>query len=202
MIALLEGTIERKSPQNAILNVNGVGYEINISASTYERLPGKGGGTKLHIIETVGIYGGGVTLYGFYTQEEKDIFLCFKEGLKNTGAKKSLDYTDKAMKSLPDFRKAVLTKNMSLLTSIFGFRKPTAEKIITLLQKKMEGIDLKGGEKWPGIGEGASLEAIQALISLGYRETQAKEAVQKVMSGADEEIKTQDIIKNALKYLS
>ena len=119
MIALLEGTIEFKSPQNIILNVNGIGYEINVSLNTYNKLPAKGNSVKLHISETVGIYGGGTTLYGFATQEEKEIFTCFKVGLKNTGAKKSLDYLDKAMKSLPDFRRAVIQKNLGLLTSIF-----------------------------------------------------------------------------------
>jgi Holliday junction resolvasome RuvABC DNA-binding subunit len=105
------------------------------------------------------------------------------------------------MKSLPDFRRAVMRKNLKLLTSIFGFRAPTAEKIVTLLQGKLAELKISGEEKWHKTGEGIPSETIQVLISLGYKETHAKDAVQKVLSESEEVPKTEDLVKRALKYL-
>jgi holliday junction DNA helicase RuvA len=201
MISLLEGVIEEKTDQVVVLNVNGIGYEVHISDSTRERLPGEGNPVKLHISETFGMYGGATTLYGFATREEKDIFCCFKDGLKNTGAKKSLDYLDKAMKSLPDFKRAVMQKNIRLLTSIFGFRAPTAEKIVTMLQDKLAGLKVAGREKWTEVEGRIPMETLQALVALGYKEAQANEAVKKALSGTDTTPRTEELVKLALKYL-
>jgi len=205
MIYSLEGTIEHKTTDAVVLNVNNVGYEINISLSTYDKLPPVGKQIKFYIVETVGIYGGGTTLYGFLSQEEKEIFLAFKEGLKNTGAKKALEYLDKATKSLPDFQRAVSEKNTKLLTSIFGFRKQTAEKIVALLQDKLRDVKVSGKEKWVKVYEQENTsieEAVRALVSLGYRETQAKNAVEQVLSELEKIPETSELIKLALKYVT
>jgi len=204
MIYSLEGTIEHKKMDTVVLNVNNVGYEINISPSTYDRLPPVGKQIKFYIVETVGMYGGGTTLYGFLNQEEKEIFLAFKDGLKNTGAKKALEYLDKATKSLPDFQRAVNEKNTKLLTSIFGFRKPTAEKIVALLYDKLSEVKISGKEKWAKVyeQEDASIEeTVRALVSLGYRETQAKNAVEQALSDLEKIPETSELIKLALKYI-
>ncbi|OGS21301.1 MAG: hypothetical protein A2252_08535 [Elusimicrobia bacterium RIFOXYA2_FULL_39_19] len=201
MIAFLEGIIDHKTVENVILKVNGIGYELNISATTYEKLPQIGKQAKLYIVETQGLYGGGITLYGFNTLEEKDIFLVFKEGLKNTGSKKALDYMDKATKSLPDFQKAVQEKNTKLLISIFGFRKPTAEKIVALLQDKLSKLQIKGPQKWPVMSGSISEDAIAALVSLGYRENQARQAIDETLAGLDNVPPVNELIKRALKYL-
>lgn len=202
MIATLEGLLDFKNPEYIILNVQGIGYEINISNSTYEKLPSVGDVSKLYIIETTGMYGGGTNLYGFLSPDEKDIFISFKENIKNIGAKKALDYLDKAMKSLPDFKRAVEQKNLKLLTSIFGFRKETAEKIVVALQNKIEHIKISGKEKWSRVSEEIPVETIQALVSLGYKEQMAKFAVEKVLEETDRSSKTEELIKLALKYLS
>lgn len=201
MIAFLEGIIEEKTIESVIIAVNGIGYEVNISASTYEKLPATGKLAKLYIYETQGIYGGGITLYGFINLDEKEIFLVFKDGLKNTGSKKALDYMDKATKSLPDFQRAVTQKDTKLLTSIFGFRKPTAEKIVALLNDKLSKVDIKGKGKWTKTDGSVSEDAIQALVSLGYKEAQARHAVEECLSEMDSTAKINDIIKLALKYL-
>jgi len=204
MIAFLDGIIDLKSAEHIILNVNGIGYEINISNSALARLPEPGQQAKLYIYETTSMYGGGVSLYGFLTLEEKDIFMSFKDNLKNTGAKKALDYTDKAMKSLPDFTAAINQKNLKLLISIFGFRSNTAEKLVVALQGKLDKIKLPsaGKEKWSLLTDNKSIDAIQALISLGYKELQAKIMVEKVITEyAGTELKIENIIKLALKQL-
>ena len=200
MIATLEGIIESKSLDSTVINVSGVGYEINISTSTYNRLPPPGKSVKLFIIESTAMYGGGVNLYGFLTTEEKAIFMSFKNSLKNTGAKKSLEYLDKAMKSLADFRRAVVNKDLKLLTSIFGFHRQTAEKIIAGLQDKLADVEISGKEKWSKVPSRVHEEAIQALVVLGLRESQARTAVEEAMVGLEKIPSTSELISLALKH--
>ncbi len=200
MISTLEGIIESKSLDSVVINVSGVGYEVNISTSTYNRLPTPGKSVKLLIIESTGMYGGGVNLYGFLTTEEKAIFISFKNSLKNTGAKKALEYLDKAMKSLADFRRAVVNKDLKLLTSIFGFHRQTAEKIIAGLQDKLDDVKISGKEKWVKVPGGVHEETIQALVTLGLRESQARFAVEEAMAGLDKVPSTAELITLALKH--
>ncbi|MEW6041102.1 MAG: Holliday junction branch migration protein RuvA [Elusimicrobiota bacterium] len=204
LIATLEGIIEHKYDEYIIINVAGVGYEVSVSPSTLNRLPPESRNTKLYVVETSGIYGGGTNLYGFLNAEEKEIFLTFKDGLKNTGAKKALDYLDKAVKSLPDFRRAVIEKNIKVLTSIFGFHSKTAEKIMVLLQDKLSSISVVGEEKWAmsSAVSDFSSDAVSALISLGYSQTQAKHAVEEALSQFEgSQPTTETLIKVALKHL-
>ncbi|MEI8192088.1 MAG: OB-fold domain-containing protein, partial [candidate division NC10 bacterium] len=70
MIATLRGAVVEKDLDRAVIEAAGVGYEVVINASTSARLPEAGGQTQLHVSQTVGLYGGGTTLYGFLTREE------------------------------------------------------------------------------------------------------------------------------------
>ena len=79
-----------------IVEVNGVGYEVSVPLSTQERLPELGRIVKIYISESTSMYGGGTKLYGFLTEEELEVFGCMKDNLANTGAKKALEYLDKA----------------------------------------------------------------------------------------------------------
>ena len=89
----------------------------------------------MHVAESVAMYGGGVTLYGFLTPSDKEMFLTLRDCVPGTGAKKALEYLDKASKSLPDFRRAVLEKDAKVLTGVFGFTRKTAERLIDALKE-------------------------------------------------------------------
>jgi Holliday junction DNA helicase RuvA len=203
MIATLEGTVEHKLDDCVILNVSGIGYEINVSFSTLGRIPPEGRTVKMFITETTGIYGGGTNLYGFLSKEEKEIFLTFKDGLKNTGARKALDYLDKAVKSLPDFRRAVMERNIRALTTLFGFRSQTAEKILVLLKDKIPAVGAVTGTQWHIAGiSGSGVDAVAALVALGYRESQAKHAVEEALGALEgRETDAGDLIKMALQHI-
>jgi len=203
MIATLEGIIELKNQNSIVLNVNGVGYEINISSNTFNRLSSEKIPVKFFVVEVPGsIYSGTTQLYGFLTKEEKEIFVAFKDNLKNIGSKKALDFLDKAMKSLPDFKKAIINKNIKLLISIFGFRENTAEKIIIALQDKIDSIEISGEEKLDLEKITLQTETIQALVALGYKEYQSKQAVEEVIKKTKDIFTTEELIRSALKYLS
>jgi Holliday junction DNA helicase RuvA len=202
MINHIRGTVEKKSLDSVILESGGLGYEILVSLSTAEKLPSPGREAKLYIVESTAMYSGGTTLYGFLSDEERDIYLLLKDNISGAGAKKSLDYFDKISKSLPDFKTAIVNRDMGLLTGVFGFSKKTAEKIVAGLKDKIAQIEVSGREKWTSRqATSVQSQAVSALVSLGYKESQAMEAVEKVASSSKDGLKIQEIIGLALKQM-
>jgi Holliday junction DNA helicase RuvA len=203
MISHLRGTVERKNNNTLILDVSGVGYDISLPLSTSEKLPSAGMEVKLHIVESVAMYGGSMTLYGFLSEEERDIFLLLKEEVPGAGARKALDYLDKVSKSLPDFRRCVVTKDVTSLTGIFGFTKKTAEKLMAALKDKIGTVNLSGKEKWAReVPAQSSGEAIAGLVALGYRENQARLAVEKAMAEKNaDSLPVEELIRRSLQHL-
>lgn len=202
MLHYLRGTIEKKSITSVIIDVNGHGYEIMAPFSTIEKLSCGAAPVKIFVVESVAMYGGAVTLYGFLSDEEKNIFLLLKEHVPGAGARKAIDYLDKVTKSLPDFRRSIIAKDIAALTSIFGFTKKTAEKLVSALHDKIGDIILSGKEKWvPRAESTPRYEAIEGLIALGYRETQAREAVDRVIGAGATLPGVETLIRQALKQI-
>jgi Holliday junction DNA helicase RuvA len=202
MITHLKGKVDSKSMNKVIVDVCGVGYDVMIPQSAIEKIPGTGHEVKLFVVESFSMYAGGTSLYGFLSEEEREIYLLLKDEIPGAGAKKALEYLDKVSKSLPDFRQAVIKKDISMLTGIFGFTKKTAEKLISSLKDKINDVRIEGREKWASTVESsAELEAVSGLIALGYKEMQAQEAVGKCMTNSDKNIAVEELIKRALKYL-
>jgi Holliday junction DNA helicase RuvA len=202
MITHLRGTVEQKHINTLILDVGGVGYEISVPLSTSEKVPAPGNETKLYIVESVAMYGGSTSLYGFLSVEEREIFRLLKDEVQGTGARKALDYLDKVAKSLPDFRRCIIAKDVASL-GIFGFTKKTAEKLAVALKDKIGEIGLGGKEKWaPAMGVRSSSDAMAGLIALGYRESQARQAIEQALAGLEaNSLSVEDIIRRSLKYL-
>jgi len=202
MIGSLRGSLLSKTPGQVLVDVQGIGYEISVTLAAYDRMPEAGQEIQLYVNESMGMYGGGITLYGFLSLEEKEIYLLLRE-IPGTGAKKSLDYLDKISKSAPDFRRAVLEADSRALVSLFGFTKKTADKMIVALKDKMAGLRVAGREKWsPGLQSTGVGEAIAALIHLGYREAEARSVLDRLPSKTRADASTTDLVREALKQLS
>ena len=203
MIASLRGILLEKEPNRLVVETGGIGYEVSVPVSMFGQLGGEGSEVFLFIIESVAMYGGGMTRYGFISREEKEIFELLRE-IPGTGAKKALDYLDKIAKSAPDFRRAILEQDARTLTGLFGFTKKTADKMLAALKDRVTGLHLAGKEKWSGIAaesRGVS-EAISALIHLGYRELQARTAVEQLPPALRQEASAAELIKQALQHLA
>jgi Holliday junction DNA helicase RuvA len=207
MIASLRGAVLHKSLDRVILECGGVGYEVQVTAATASRLPGPGSEALLYIAESFGMYGGGATFYGFILPSEKALFDTFKEHVPGTGAKKSLEYLDRASKSLPDFRRAILDKDAKILAGVFGFTKKTADKLIESLKDKLEAVSIPGAEKiaradGAELGSGALGQALSALGALGYKPAEARAVLQTI---AEEKggtaLAVEQIVRLALKRL-
>ncbi|MBI4051467.1 MAG: Holliday junction branch migration protein RuvA [Elusimicrobia bacterium] len=203
MIAYLKGALLNKKQDSIVLNVNGIGYEVFMTQADLQRLPPPDNPMELYISESIGMYGGGTTLYGFLQKEEKEIYLTLKSHVPNTGAKKALEYLDKAAKSLPDFRRAILEKDARILAGVFGFTRKTAEKLIVALKDKVGMVPIPGPRKFKMEEEQRGYTPVlNALISLGYRATEARSALELVTQEiGSREASPEEMVRLALKRL-
>ena len=195
MIAFVRGKFARKTPSQIIVDVNGVGYELQISLHTYSSISNKEEGqllTYLHITEN------GQTLFGFATQEEKDLFLQLIS-VSGVGAS-----TARMMLSglHPDeIIKGIVQGNTKQLESVKGIGKKTAERIIVELRDKLAKISVENAGNSINVFPSTERDAVTALTGLGIARTMAESAVKKVSDSAKETLSLEDIIKQALKNL-
>ncbi|MEK7744676.1 MAG: Holliday junction branch migration protein RuvA, partial [Elusimicrobiota bacterium] len=149
MIAFLRGTLLEKGPASVVLEAGGVGYEVHLTPATLAALPPEGSAAEFFIIESTGLYGGAVSLYGFATRSDRELFLAIKDNVPSTGAKKALEHLDKASRSLPEFVRAVREQDPVRLCAVLGFTSKTAEKLLAGLKDKIDG-SLPAGRPTPG----------------------------------------------------
>lgn len=196
MIGYLKGNLLEKNKDCVLLEVQGTGYEVLMASFSLERLPGTGEPLEVFISESAGMYGGTITLYGFLSREEKEIFKVLKENVPNTGARKALEYLDKAAKSLPDFRRAILEKDSQMLAGAFGFTKKTAERLIAALKDKLPGALIPGESRLRRMEDGTLSEfsqALTALTSLGYKASEARGALSSLQEELGPQIRGRDL---------
>lgn len=201
MIDYFNGILSSKKQNSAVVEVSGIGYEVNITSAACDKLPKEGQEVKLYIVESTGMYGGVVSHYGFLSKDEREMFLLIKDEVPSTGAKKAMEYLDKISKSFADFKSAVAARDVSMICSMFGFTKKTAEKITAALKDKITAITVSDSQKWAGIAGSTNIsEAVAGLVALGYKDFQARAAVSKITNGNDK-MPVEDIIKESLKSL-
>lgn len=201
MIYSLRGPLLDRTAEGCVVEAGGVGYGVALSSASALRLPPVGEEIRLLIVESVAMYGGGTTLYGFLTAEEKEVYQVLRENVPGAGAKKALELLDKAAKSLAEFRRSVIEKDVKTLVAMFGFTSKTAEKLVAALQGKMEALAVSGGSALPE-STSAFEEAMAGLVSLGYREPAARQAAQSARDSLGGRPSSQDILRESLRYLA
>lgn len=201
MIYSLRGPLLDRTAEGCVVEAGGVGYGVALSSASALRLPPVGEEIRLLIVESVAMYGGGTTLYGFLTAEEKEVYQVLRENVPGAGAKKALELLDKAAKSLAEFRRSVIEKDVKTLVAMFGFTSKTAEKLVAALQGKMEALAVSGGSALPE-STSAFEEAMAGLVSLGYREPAARHAAQSARDSLGGRPSSQDILRESLRYLA
>jgi Holliday junction DNA helicase RuvA len=195
MISFVRGKFVRKSPAQVVVDVNGVGYELQISLNTYSAINNDNNGqlfTYLHITENA------QTLYGFFEQYEKELFLQLisVSGVGASTARMMLS----GMK--PDeIVKAIVQNNVRQLESIKGIGRKTAERLIVELKDKLSKQSLEPNNIINGVENTLQQDALNALISLGIAKPAAETALKKSLSPGNENLKLEQIIKLALKNL-
>ncbi len=193
MLAFLKGEFVLKTPAVVQVDVNGVGYEVQISLNTYTSIQSLQRGmllTHLHIQEDKH------TIYGFFDGAEKEVFVQLI-GISGVGAATARMVLSN-MK--PDeVTRAILQGNTHALESVKGIGKKTAERIILELKDKVGKI-LFGSNNSPLINNSLEQDALNALIALGIARNTGEQVVRKVLA-TEPGLKVEDIIKKALKSL-
>ena len=195
MIAFLSGKFVKKTPSYVIVDVNGVGYEVQISLNTYSSIQDKESGSlQTHLIVREDAH----LLFGFADSAEKEIFLQLIaiSGIGANTARVMLSY----MK--PDeLSRAIIQGNAKALESIKGIGRKTAERIVVELRDKL-AKQPAGTETNISAWKGNTLQndALNALIALGISRQAADNAVQKVLS-QDQTVSVELLIKKALQML-
>lgn len=196
MINSIKGALSEISPANITITANGIGYEILISLSTFDKLPKIGSDCKiltyLHVREDI------LQLYGFLTHEEKDLFKLLLT-VSGIGPKTAL--TILSGMTIENLKNAIASENTGLLNEIPGVGKKTAQRIIIELKERVGGVGIKLPKPILKEEELILNDAISALLNLGYKQMPAQGAVEKALAEAESKIKLEDLIKRALKYL-
>ncbi|MCF6290541.1 MAG: Holliday junction branch migration protein RuvA [Desulfobacterales bacterium] len=179
MIACLKGELFRKEPNRAIIDVGGVGYEVFLSLTSGERLPGVGSEVFVHIHTSV--REDAITLYGFWEQEEKEMFLLLTS-VSGIGPKLALNILSGI--TATGLGRAISARDLKRLTALSGVGKKTAARLCVELKDKVGfaiGDDdisfLDGGDPAAAPESTVSSDVISGLINLGYPPARAQQAL-------------------------
>ncbi len=194
MYAYLQGRFTKKTPAQIYVDVNGVGYEVNISLNTYSAIQGLDEGriyTHLQVKEDAH------TLFGFFGEEEKEIFqlLISVSGVGASTARMMLSSLKPS-----EVVQAIAQGNSKLLEGVKGIGKKTAERLVLELKDKVNKQNQSTGTFFAAQSS-IEQDAIVALTALGIAKNQAEAAVQKVMKLEPNTDQLEILIKKALKSI-
>ena len=195
MFSFLTGIVEEKENNIAVINCNGVGFELNVSDTTIYELPNVGEMTTIYTY--MAVREDAITLFGFASKEEKSAFLKLTS-VSGIGGKMAIAI----LSAMPvsDLIEAIVTENIRLLSSIKGLGKKTAERLVVDLKNSFDDLQLSLlNPKTAVVHSSAIEEAIDTLIAMGLTRFDATQVVKNV---AVQDDTTESIIKKSLKNLN
>jgi len=194
MYAYLEGKFTMKNPAQVYVDINGIGFEVNISLNTYSHIQSSVSGKLFTFLQ---VKEDGHTLFGFFDKGEKDMFiqLISVSGIGANTARMMLSHLK------PDeLSTAIQQGNIKLLESIKGIGKKTAERLVLELRDKIHKIDSIVPIQ-VNAGNRIQQDALNALVALGISKAQAEAAVKKIAATDPDSNNLEDLIKKALKAI-
>ena len=192
MIGYLTGKINSLKPTHLILDVNGVGYSVHISLTTFEEITSK---EIVSLFIHTNVKEDSIKLYGFFTEPEKQMFDLLIS-VSGVGPKIALSILSGIR--VDDLRFALQSGDISRIVSVPGIGKKTAERLTLELRNKVADIvELEGSTPASSI----RTEAVSALSTLGYNFKQAEESVRKILTEKPD-IDIEELLKEALSNLS
>jgi holliday junction DNA helicase RuvA len=197
VIAFLHGKLAEATPTHVVVDVNGVGYTAFIPLSSYEKLPPKGGEVKLlthhHVIPREGTQ----QLFGFATNEERDMFLLLI-GVSGIGPKLALNILSSA--SIPTLRGAIVSGDSKTLSALRGIGKKTAERLVVELKDKLgAAVPFETKGRAATADEQKLTDAVLALVSLGYKQMDAHKAILAAVEKAGAKANVEELVRAALR---
>lgn len=207
MIGHLRGRILEKQPPWMLLDVNGVGYEVEASMNTFYKLPEVGAEVSLHTHFVV--REDAQLLYGFADQQEK---LLFRSLIKVNGVGPKLALSILSGISAGDFIRSVHNEDTTALVRVPGVGKKTAERLIVEMKDRLNQLqlptltelELSSGNHseiaMPAVADHRA-EAESALIALGYKPQQATRAIEQAAQALGDDAVTEALIRHALRTM-
>ncbi|MEI8037891.1 MAG: Holliday junction branch migration protein RuvA [Verrucomicrobiota bacterium] len=199
MIARLRGKVLEAYPNRLVVDVHGVGYEVMVPLSTFDRLHAAEG---LEVDLRTHLHFGtanqpGQKLFGFATEEERDVFLMLIERVSGIGPAVALA----VLSGMPvaQFKSCVVAGNAVELTRIKGVGKKTAERIVLELKDKV-GVTDTWQDAAAGAVSASAADAELALLALGYKQVDARKALRKVLA-TDPAAPVEALVRGALRVL-
>lgn len=198
MITFLHGKLTEALPTQVTVEVNGVGYEVLIPLSSFDKLPQPGQDVKL--LTQLVVREDAHTLYGFATAAERELFRLLVNSVSGIGPKTALNILS-GMNAVT-FRGAVANGDVKALSQISGVGKKTAERIVVELRDKIGAA---------GVWEAASAQralspadqkindAVLALLALGFKQVDAHHTVRQAQSALGVQATVEDLVRAALR---
>ena len=201
MISYLRGKVLALTAETVILDVNGVGYEAYCTGGAFAKMTQ---GETAELYTYLQVKEDGVTLFGFASPKEKELFLKL---ISVSGVGPKMGITILASLSADDFTQAVATADVKRLSAVKGLGKKTAEKIVLELHGKISAAEVLGasGESPMSVTDSGTVvrlsvqdeEAVSALMGLGFTRTESTQAVKKAHDAGAKTV--EEVIMRALQ---
>ena len=200
MITFLSGKLVSALPTQAVIDVGGVGYEVFIPLSSYDRLPDVG--EPILILTHLAVREDAHVLYGFMTTTERDLFRLLVNNVTGIGPKLALAVLSGM--TVKNFKTAVVNSDVASLSKISGLGKKTAERIVLELKDKL-GVaaawEAASSVHAPTPEQEQANEAVLALIALGYKQVEAHKTVRHLQQTGEAK-SAEDLVRLALKRMA
>ena len=198
MIAFIRGKLVESLPTQVTIETQGLGYEVLIPLSSYDKLPQPGQEVKLltHLVVREDAH----TLYGFVSEAERDLFRLLINSVSGIGPRTAVNILSGI--SVAAFRGAVASSDVKALSQISGVGKKTAERIVVELKDK---IGAAGAWEASSARHGLSPEdqkindAVLALIALGFKQVEAHDIVRKTLTALGAQTTVEDLVRACLR---
>ena len=200
MIAHIQGRLHFKSPENLIIDVDGIGYQVHVPLTTFYELPDIGNTVALHIHTHV--REDALQLYGFQAQEEKALFIRLM-GVAGIGPRLAVNILSGI--SPAELAECLGQGNLARLISIPGVGRKTAERIMVEMRDKLPALaadrDIALSVKYAA-DEAVMNDAVSALVNLGYKKGVAQRAIDGARQRLEGEINLESLLKESLRALA
>src|SRR2546425_571758 len=198
MISFLHGRLVEAMPTQVTVNVNGMGYDVLIPLSSFDKLPPPGSEVKL--LTHLAVREDAHVLYGFMTVQEREMFRLLIHTVSGIGPKIALNVLSGM--NVTALRGAVANGDVKALSQVSGVGKKTAERIIIELRDK---IGAAGA--WEALSAQRALspvdqktnDAVLALVALGFKQNEAFDSVRTALATLGAECSVEDVVRTCLK---
>lgn len=198
MISFLHGKLVDALPTQVTVDVHGVGYDILIPLSSFDKLPGVGG--EVHLLTHLVVREDAHVLYGFATAAERELFRMLINTVSGIGPKIALNVLS-GMNPVA-FRGAVASGDVKALSSISGVGRKTAERIVVELRDKVGAAgawEASSAARGLSAGDQRLTDAVMALMALGFKQPDAHESIRAAQTMLGEKATVEELVRAGLK---